>query len=255
MKLNFQQIVNISFLLASQDIKNRYRRSKIGPFWITVSTGVMIACISLVFGNLFGAPMEDFLPFVALGLIFWSFITGIFLDGCVSFVESQGLIKQLPLPLEIYVIRIILRNLLVLAHNLIIIPLLMLIYDFGTGLSSLLFFIGLFFVLFWTAPLVIIISVLCARYRDVTQIVSSMLQVAFYLTPIIWMPSLLSGRSSIFLLEINPFYHLISLIRLPLLGYFPSMISWLVILFTGLVSWVLAFFVLSRFRRHIVYWL
>ena len=93
----------LSFILAYQDIKLRYRRSIIGPFWSTISMGVVITSVGFVFGSIFRSPMEEYLPFLAVGLIVWTFILGTISEGCNVFIDSEHMIKQLNLPFSIFV--------------------------------------------------------------------------------------------------------------------------------------------------------
>ena len=124
--------------LGWQDIKQRYRRSKLGPFWLTISMGVMIGALGLVFGGIFNTPMRDFLPFLAIGIFLWTFILTVITEGCTAFISSDAVIKQLPLPLFLHVMRVIWRNVVILGHNVVIIPLLFLIFLRPLGMVSLL---------------------------------------------------------------------------------------------------------------------
>jgi len=252
-----QAILRISLvsLLGWHDIRGRYRRSSIGPFWITISMGVMIASIGIVFGQIFSAPINEYLPFLAAGTILWTFITCTINEGCLAFIDADQIIKQLPIPLFVHVMRVLWRNLIILGHNIIILPLVFLIMGKGFEPVALLAIPGLILVVLCLSWVTLLIAILCTRYRDLPQIVISILQVAFYLTPIIWMPSLLPDRMSTFFLELNPFYHLLELIRGPLLGFIPSLTSWLTILSITLLGCVFTIFIFGWWRNRIVYWL
>jgi ABC-type polysaccharide/polyol phosphate export permease len=247
--------ISLIATLGWHDIRGRYRRSAIGPFWLTISMGVMIASIGFVFGQIFNAPMDEYLPFLAAGIILWAFITGTINEGCTSFIEAEGMIKQLPIPLFVYILRVLWRNLLILAHNILILPLVLLVMGKGIGPSALLAIPGLLLVALCLSWVALLFAMLCARYRDLAQIVASVLQVAFYLTPIIWMPSLLPDRMGAAFLQFNPFYHLLELIRAPLLGTAPSVTSWLVVLVIAVVGWGFTLLVFSRLRHRVAYWL
>lgn len=242
-------------ILGWQDIRGRYRRSVIGPFWLTISMCVMIACIGLVFGGIFNTPMDEYLPFLATGIIFWFFITGTINDGCTGFIDAEGIIKQLPIPLFVHILRVLWRNLLILAHNILILPLVLLVMGKGLSLVALWAVPGLLLVVLCLSWIALLFAMLCARYRDLPQIVASILQVAFYLTPIIWMPSLLPDRVGVAFLELNPFYHLFELIRGPLLGQGPNLTSWIVVACIALFGWLFTLFVFSRLHKRVAYWL
>lgn len=241
--------------LGWQDIKQRYRRSKLGPFWLTISMGVMIGAMGLVFGGIFNSPMHDFLPFLAIGIVLWTFISSVITEGCTAFISSDAVIKQLPLPLFLHVMRLIWRNVVILGHNVVIIPILFFVFLKPIGIVSLLAIPGFILstvTLTWVALLA---GILCTRYRDLTQIVASVLQIVFYLTPILWMPSMLAERHGYVYMDVNPFYHLIEVIRSPLLGSAPTMTSWLVSIGMALIGWIVTISVYGKYKNRISYWL
>ena len=246
---------SLAGILGWQDIKQRYRRSKVGPFWITISMGVLIASIGIVFGQIFNSPMKEYLPFLAAGIIFWAFISGVINDGCLGFVGAEGLIKQLPIPLFVHILRIVWRNVLIVLHNLIIFPVIMLVLGVPITLHIFLAVPGIALVLVNLTWIALLLGVVCTRFRDMPNIIASILQVAFYLTPIIWMPNLLPERAGTMLLDINPFYHLLEIIRLPFLGQLPNSTSWLFALGMSVVGWTITLKVFGRYQHRIAYWL
>lgn len=241
--------------LGWQDVKQRYRRSKLGPFWLTISMGVMIGALGLVFGGIFNTPIKEFLPFLAIGIVLWTFISTVISEGCSAFINAESMIKQLPLPLFLHVMRVVWRNILILAHNLVIIPLLFLVFLKPLEIVSLLSIPGFFLSLLNLTWVALLMSILCTRYRDLTQIVNSILQIAFYVTPIIWMPSMLADRHGYIYLDINPLYHMIELIRAPLLGSAPKMSSWLVSITMAMVGWLVTLSIYGKYKKRISYWL
>lgn len=252
--LNRSQL-SLGFLLGWTDILNKYRRSVIGPFWLTISMGVMISCIGLVFGGVFKTPMVDFLPFLTAGLILWTFVVGTINEGCFCFISSETLIKQLPIPFFAFVIRVVWRNLLLLAHQIVILPVVLVMMGSNISLTTFLAIPAIILVVLFLSSLVFFFAIVCARYRDLSLIVSNVLQVAFYLTPIIWMPSLLPERLGAVILDWNPFYHLIELLRAPLLSSAPSFTSWLVVGAITILSWCLTLLLFARVKHRIAYWL
>jgi len=241
--------------LGWQDVKQRYRRSKLGPFWLTISMGVLIGALGLVFGGIFNSPLREFLPFLAAGIILWTYISTVINEGCTAFISSDAVIKQLPLPLFLHVMRVIWRNLVILAHNVVIIPLLFLVFLRPLEVVALLAIPGLILTTLTLAWVALLAGVLCTRYRDLSQMVASVLQITFYVTPIIWMPSMLSGGREFTFLDINPFYHLIEVVRAPILGVAPTLTNWLVSIGISLVGWAITLAVYGKYRSRISYWL
>jgi lipopolysaccharide transport system permease protein len=241
--------------LGWQDVKQRYRRSKLGPFWLTISMAVLIATIGVVFGQIFRSPMSQFLPFLALGIILWTFIASVINEGCVEFVNAEGVIKQLPLPWFLHSMRVIWRNGIILAHNAVIVPLLFLVFLKPIEPVALLAIPGLALVTISLGWMALLVGIVCTRYRDLAQIIASVLQIAFYVTPIIWMPTLLSGRASAMFLTSNPFYHLLEVVRAPLLGDVPTLLNWGVCIAMAVLGWLFTIWVFGRYRDRMSYWL
>lgn len=247
--------IDLSFYLARSDIRRRYRRSTLGPFWITLSTAIMIATIGLIFGKLFHSRSSDFLPFITIGLILWGFISTVVNEACSVFPSSEAVIRQLPLPLFIHIERMILKNLLILAHNIVIYPLVCLVVQKPVGPIAFLGVLGLLIVTINLAWLSLLLGMVCARFRDLTQIVNSILQICFYVTPIIWMPKLLEARGSSFFLETNPLFHLMEIVRAPLLGYYPTILNWTVSISLLLFGWWVTLSFYNKYKKRIAYWL
>jgi len=242
-------------MLGWQDVSQRYKRSSIGAFWLTISMGIMISTMGLVFSNIFRLPLREFLPFLCIGMILWGFISSVVTEGCQGFVSAQSIIKQINLPLFIHIARMLWRNIIILGHNLVIFPIVILAV--GAPLSSAIFlcipgFILLTINVAWVS---LILSIFCTRYRDMSPIVNSLLQIVFYLTPIMWMPNTLSQRAGAYLIDFNPVYHLISIVRDPLLSQYPTSLDWAVSSGLALSGWVITMMIFSRYQRRIAYWL
>ena len=246
---------SLAFKLALFDTRGLYRRSVIGPFWITFSMAITATCLGFVFGTIFNAPMETLLPSITAGLIFWAFISNCMNEGCLCFVQSGALIKQLPIPFYVHVMRLCWRQLFILGHNFLVLPFILLFFGKSLSLLSFILIPSLLLITLCLAGIALFFAIICARYRDFTQIVSSLIQISFYLTPIIWLPSMVPDRAGINLLEFNPFFHFLELLRGPLLGSVPSMMSWIIVISITFVSWVIAIIFFFRFKDRLVYWL
>lgn len=242
-------------LLGWQEIATRYHRSRIGPFWLTINKAVLIAVLSFVFGTLFGLDVQYFIPFLAIGLIVWAFISAVLSDGCHALSGSAATILHVRMPLFTHVAVMLSRNLLILAHNAVIIPLLLLILWRPVGIDLLWVIPGLLLLCINLGWMALILAVVCARFRDVTEIVVNALQVLFYLTPIIWTVELLEGRVNIAWIYLNPLYHLIEIVRAPILGDPLSMVTWMAVIGMAIVGWAVALPFFGRFRHRVPYWL
>jgi lipopolysaccharide transport system permease protein len=246
---------SLAHILAYQDIRSRYRRSTLGPFWITLSMLVMISCIGVIFGSVYNIPREEFFLYLAIGFIFWNFFSGTVNEGCFGFIEASLIIKQHPVPFFVYTLRIIIRNTYILGHNLLILPFFFLLFKKSLSLKILIIIPNLILIFFFLGWVVLILSLICARYRDLPNLISSIMQVIFYLTPVIWLPNLLPNAYILNFLELNPFYHLLELLRAPLLGQEIKSNSYLYILFLTFSGWGLTLIFYSKYLKRIAYWL
>lgn len=241
--------------LAWTDTSLRYRRTVLGPWWVTLSTGVFIGSVGLVWGGIFGTEMSTYMPFFAAGYVLWTLISGAMNEGCLVFIQALGLIKSTTTPLLVHIFRMLARQFIVFAHNLIIIALLWLIFQWPLGWHLLLLIPGLALLAAALLGSVLMLGVLCTRFRDVQQIIAAMLQLLFLLTPIMWKPQLLAGKRAALLMDFNPLFYMIDVVRAPMLGQVPSLSTWIGAFITAAVSLTLGLAIYGRFRYRIAYWL
>jgi ABC-type polysaccharide/polyol phosphate export permease len=238
--------------LAWQDVLLRYRRSALGPFWLTLSMGLMVGALGIIYGDLFKVDMNDYLPYLTVSLLIWNLIQSCISDGCQTFIEAEWIIRQINLPLSMFPFRVVCRNIIIFAHNLVIYLAILLIFPIHVGWVTLAAIPGLLLLLvnaLWCSTL---LGMLSARFRDLPQIVASILQIAFFATPVIWRVNLINNK---LLVDLNPFYHFIELVRAPLLGQSATLVSWLVVAGITIVGCVSTFLFYRSHRTRIAFWI
>ncbi len=243
----------LSHFLAWQDLRQRYRRSTLGPMWLTLSFGIQIVSMGFLSSFLFGVSVAKSLPFVCAGMLLWSLITQLINEGAGLFVSTSPYITQIKCPLTVLLLQLVWRNVLVTAHNGIIYIVIAVILVVVPSWSILLWPIGLVLVLVALSWMALVAAILSARYRDVPVMISNFLTILFWFTPLMYFPEQL-GRKR-FIADYNPFTHMIALVREPLLGGTPTFNDWLAVLAFALLGWIGAFLFFARFRARIVYWL
>lgn len=270
--------------LGWQDIKQRYRRSVLGPFWITISQAVLAFGLGLLYSQLFKLPVATFLPFIVTGFIIWTFISGCLTEGMETFIYNEGLIKHLPAPLTVYALRTVWRQIIMFGHNMIVYVVVIVIF-FGhldhpyellpnacTEGSSAICHPGLGWYTFSAIPafallalnagwVILFLGVISTRFRDFPQLIGSIIQLMFYMTPIVWPIDQLhagGGRDAVSwalpFVYFNPFYHVVQIVRAPLIGQAVNIWSWVVVIGITLVGWALALFVMRNYRSRVSYW-
>ncbi|HHY07031.1 MAG TPA: ABC transporter permease [Corynebacteriales bacterium] len=245
-------------MLGWQDIKQRYRRSTLGPLWITIATGVMAVALGLLYSLLFNEDLSYFLPHVTLGLIMWGFIAGCIQDGAQVFIANEGLIKQLPAPLSVHVYRLVWRQLLFLGHNMIIYLILLVVFRPSLGWDVLLFIPGLLLLMLNGVWVSMFFGIIATRFRDVAPLVDSLVQLAFYMTPIVWTTRTLYSNEAMSqrakLAELNPLYHYLEIVRSPLMGLDVAPYHWAVVGGCTVIGFILMLLVMRKARGRVSYW-
>jgi len=239
--------------LGWHDIRQRYRRSVLGPFWFTLSTAIMVVVLGMLYSTLLKQEIENYLPFLAVGLVIWQYIGSVINEGCAVFIGSTHLIKQIRLPLTVHVCRLVWRNFVILLHSLPVVIVMLLVFRGAIGIEILLVPFGLIILVLNGVWLGVVLGVLCSRYRDIPPIVSNLVQVAFFFTPVMWLPEILEDRA--WIAHYNPFYHLIEIIRAPLLNRPVAVESWLWSFGILVLRFAFAQYLMRRARNRVPYWL
>jgi ABC-type polysaccharide/polyol phosphate export permease len=264
--------------LGWQDVKQRYRRSTIGPLWITISMAVTAAALGGLYSQLFGQPIGTFMPYVTVGFMIWYFISACVLEGTETFIANEGLIRFLPAPLMIYVFRTVWRQVLFFAHNLVVYVIVLAIFfpeltrpyqmvhpngvvHPGLSWSALLAIPAFLLIVVNGLWVTLLFGIIATRFRDIPPVVSSFMQLFFTMTPIIWTTDLLRGGAPgstkalvEWLAKLNPFYHFIEIFRAPLVGQVQSWTHWAVCGVITVVGWTLALIALRNYRSRVAYW-
>lgn len=243
-------------MLAYQDIKVRYRRSVLGPFWITLSMAITVYSMGYLYGHLFHSDLKLYYPFLVGGMLAWSLLSCTLVELVEIFVTEENRIKQIKLPYTLYINKVITRNFITFFHNLpILIPILLIFHDTASINGwTLLLIPGLALTYFNALTYGLSLAMIGARYRDVAQIVKSLIQVVFFVTPVMWNPEILPPAKR-FIAYFNPFYSFIEIIRSPLIGKPPALACWLMVAVMTLLGAYLSFHLFSRYRTRIIYWL
>src|SRR2546421_1850097 len=65
----------IWYVLGLSELRQRYRRSILGPFWITISMGVQVTVMGFLLAFLFGLPIDRYFPFLCISIVTWTFLS------------------------------------------------------------------------------------------------------------------------------------------------------------------------------------
>jgi lipopolysaccharide transport system permease protein len=243
----------VAHLIGVRELRHRYARSKLGQLWLTLSTGVMIGVLSVVWSLLWNQPIHELVPFIGVSLVIWNYLSQVLIDCTGVFVGQGSLYRNQKMNFSVSIYSVIYRNTIMLGHSLSIIV--VLIIAFKVPVNWYLMQIVPAFALtsiamVWSGYL---IAMICVRYRDVIQVIATWLTILIYITPVMWKPDFLP-RQYHWIIEFNPLAQFLEILRNPLLGQPVSSYGWLSTTVLALGGGLIALVVIGRYKRRIIFW-
>jgi ABC-type polysaccharide/polyol phosphate export permease len=239
--------------LGLQDVRLRFRRSAFGVGWIFIHFAVPTLAVGVIYGHLFDQDLRSFLPFLTVGLVVWGFLTSAVAAGGQAFLASEGYIKQIGLPVQVYVFRCFVSTSTAAAISLLAYVIVAVVCAVPFGRGMLWAVVGFLLVGATAFFLIVIFAHLAVRFRDTPHAAAAGLHLLFYVTPVLWPPDLLRGRLA-WVIDANPLYHLLEVVRQPLLFARPAPLVNYVVAGAGILALaLLAGTVVRRYARRIVY--
>ena len=242
--------------LAWKDIRARYRRTVIGPFWTVLSTGTLVGALGFVNATIWKMEISEYLPFFCAGYISWLLFLTILNESGSGIIAEQATIKAMRIPYSVFVFRVITRNLIVFLHNMLIFILVAVIFRLTLTPSMLLLPVGLALAIINYAWISLLLGVVCTRFRDVIQLIANLSTILFFITPIFWHADQLDSTpiAKFILVDANFSYHLVDVIRAPLLGKPIELASILYLSASAVFGLALTWMFLRHFYNRIAYW-
>jgi lipopolysaccharide transport system permease protein len=242
----------LCWTLSWLDIKLRYRGSVLGPFWLTLSTAVMVGSMGFLYASLFHMDLHQYLPFLALSIVLWGFLGSVVAEACTAFTAAEGMIRSVRMPFVMYAARVVIRNVVILGHNVVVIVVVDVLLRVAPGEVAWLAIPAFVLWLVVGLALSLMLGAVCARFRDIAPIVGSIMQMAFFVSGVIWQPSQLGDKE--YLLLFNPFYTLLEIVRGPMLGEIPSLAVYASALISTALICLVSALVFARTRNRIAFW-
>ena len=237
------------------EIKRRYRRTVIGPFWSALSLAIMVGALGTVGVGLWNQSGADYVPFLAAGMVIWLMISLIMTESCSLFIAGKSLFRQVRIDFSILAYALVWRNFLVFLHNLTVYAIVVvLLAPHLISPTIILAVPGIALVLVNGIWIALLLGLFCLRFRDLQQLINSIMQICMFITPIFWPPESLSGVTYTIFVTYNPLYHLIDVVRAPLIDRIPSGETYLAVLIVTVLGWLATYGVFRQFRKRIAYW-
>ncbi len=240
------------FYFAWSETKARYKRSVLGPLWLTLGTAIGVAGLGVVWSILLKTDMRTFVPPLTVGLILWQFISGCITESPVLFVRQSGVIRNLHLPYFFHPLQLLMRHLITLLHNSIVILVVFLVFPPQLTPAMLMALPGLVLLVLNMLWLILLIGMLGARFRDIEPLVQAFMPMVFFVTPVLYRAENLGFRQ--YIMWLNPLAHLIGIVRDPLMGVMPGLLNYAVSVAIAIVGWGLTFYLFKSRRNRIPYW-
>ncbi|WP_439112237.1 ABC transporter permease [Hydrogenophaga sp.] len=211
--------------LSFADLRSRWRRSFFGVFWTIIQPLGMTLLLAIVFGKIFKADIKEYAPYILSGMVIWEFMTASAMGGALSFVQADAYIKQCRHPLAIYSLRTVFTNIMVLSMasvSLIIWVLVVMPQNFGWSWLAALTIYPILLLLAW--PLATALAYVATRFRDLPHALGLIMQAMWFVSPIYFEAKVFRGGDLHWLVDHNPIYHLLEIVRAPLLrGEWPTL--------------------------------
>lgn len=238
--------------MAFRDFNNKYRGAGFGAFWLTLTTAMSATGLALLYGHMFGRSIAQHLPYVSCAILTWGLITGFATNGSAVFVGNAHSFKEFPLPFTLFAFRLACTQVITFAYRAIVLAAVLIIFSVPLTMVSLFAFVG-FLLLIWTGFwMTLALGVINARYRDFGQLVGAFMTLAFFFTPIFWIPERL-GEYAVYV-NLNPFYHMIQVIRGPILGHDDLLLHFSVVGGFALLAPAIGGVAYGRLSHRLPYW-
>ena len=232
---------------------NRYQGTYLGGFWITLTTGMTVAGLALLYGQIFGVALKAYFPYVAFGIVFWGLLSSIVNEAVSVFLGGAGVFNQTPITKSVFALKTIGISIAAFAYKAIILVAVVLIMSIDPGWRgwalSALGFLMIVWTGFW---LTLSLGAIGARFRDLGQLTNAALTFAFFLTPVIWTADRLGKYT--FVVQYNPFHHYLNIVRGPILGLGGVDESFLWAGGCTVLVTIASWFVYGMFARRLCYW-
>ncbi len=235
------------------EVRRRYKRTMLGPMWVTVSLIVFAVVLSFVWAALWNMKVTEFLPFLLSGLLPWTLISGAIGESCVAFIANEALMRSRQFPYSTLVYVVLTRNAVIFGHNLIGYVAAAALCGVAVGWSTLLFVPGAVLVLLNIGWMSVMVAIFCLRFRDFQQLVVSLLQIAMFVTPIFWSAGQLQGKRAM-IVDWNLLHHMVEVVRQPMLGKIAAPASYLICMIAAVAGWLIAYWLFARKRHRLAYW-
>lgn len=188
--------------LGWRDLKAQYARTGIGPWWSTATLLASIVGTSVAVQLISNGEFKEIIPRLAIGLSIWTFWSMCLIDGTNMFDSEKSLLLNTTIGEVVLAARIVWRNILIFLHCSIVVLLAIMISGGGVSINL----VWLIALLLFAGPLLILFVIVCGLLtiwkRDLKSILPAIIQIGFFVTPILWTAP--RGGHGYLMIDLNP---------------------------------------------------
>ncbi|MCP4073723.1 MAG: ABC transporter permease [Hyphomicrobiales bacterium] len=225
-----------------------------GTIWLMMGLVLIVSAKGMLFAGILNLPADRIIPNIAIGLLLWRLFSGIVLASCTAFSGFKSNFESGYFPLFIPIFEVVVRQIFEFVHGIIPMMIIVLIFLVPQPTALLFLIVGLSLSLLTVLPVGYLLAVISTRYRDIAALIQSSMKLIYFMTPVIWLPEMAKGALK-WVLIFNPFFHLIEIVRAPLIGQPIDPANWVVVLGIAITSWLLVAFSYRLYGRRILLWL
>jgi homopolymeric O-antigen transport system permease protein len=241
-------------LMGIGTIRRRYSRSRIGQFWTTLSMGIMITCMGLIWSVLWKMSMRDIFPYIAVSIVLWTFLTGTIIDASTAIIGSSNYFLNQGMSFSTPIFAALYSQFIILLHNMVIVALILVIFPQSFSLEILMVIPGFFLTMITIVWVSCLVAILCARYRDVIQLVAAIINTAFYISPVIFKADFIPPEYR-WINFVNPFAIFLSIMRDPLFGRAIPWEYWAIAVAITIIGTIFTLALVGRFSKRVIFWI
>jgi len=241
----------VAFALALSNFNRAYRFLSLGRIWRSLNTLIFVLILGIFYSTILDRELSYYLPYLATGYVVWNFLSGFVMEGLNVFIKGSKIFSSYDTPLNTFVLSLSLKLLIQLFIDLIPVMLIYIAVGNTPTWTWLYFPIGVLIIYIAGYGTALILGILNALVRDLSQMIPSILRVGFFVTPVIWSVEMAAKRAA--LVTYNPLYYFVEIARKPLLGGIPDPIAYIVTISIALGLLIVGFCVFAYGRRSVYY--
>jgi len=244
---------NVSYTIAMEDLRLRYRRTLFGVLWLTATFSLFIAAKTFVFGGLMAVPLKEYTLYMSTAFLVWGFINATMTDACTVWINAEAWIRGVNVPKSTFVYQVICRNFVTSGYSALAVAVIFALFKHQFTWHALVSIPAVIVLLLNAGWVTFFFGVVATRYRDIIHLIRTAMGIMFFVTPILWIPSTMGPKFELFSLY-NPFAHMIAIVRDPLVYGTSNPISWIVCLSFAIIGWGISFLLFAKYRNRLVFW-